>query len=455
MHALEDESLLALTRPLPPSHFQPINQTTFYTLLRDAGYAVMTSGKDDLTKATGMYLNGTYHADALGFTSYARCDGKQDAAGTSPHDPYGAYCAANSEVVNGTNSSFWQIYNKDMHSCGSNGYDCEAYSPLPQIAYEDNWVADNTVHLLESKPKGQPWFLQVSFPGPHPPFVVTASMASASVNFTYPLPVDMGDVPVHVAQVSRQDYAAELINLDHLFGKVLAAIPADERENLIIIIASDHGEMLGASIPSYFFSSRRLLNLLSLLPRPPPVGDHSDWSKSQPWNGAASVPLVILGPGLPAGASVTVPVSTMDIAGTVLDFAGLKPAPGMTTQSLRPLLGRSGTYRSYVSSGLGAWRSVAMLRPDGTNLKLVCCHGQCPGQPRNDSTVFIAEGDEDEYAGVVRGRAAASSSSSAAKDTMLLFDLDADPFDMNNLVNERPKAAGEMKELLPPGWCHN
>jgi arylsulfatase A-like enzyme len=69
------------------SNDYPVNITTFYTLLRDAGYEVMTSGKDDLTKASGPSINGSYHAAALGFTSYARCDGKDDATGPTPHDP--------------------------------------------------------------------------------------------------------------------------------------------------------------------------------------------------------------------------------------------------------------------------------------------------------------------------------------------------------------------------------
>ena len=70
------------------SNDYPVNQTTFYSLLRDAGYVVLTSGKDDLTKATGPGLNGSFHADALGFTQSARCDGKDDATGASPHDPF-------------------------------------------------------------------------------------------------------------------------------------------------------------------------------------------------------------------------------------------------------------------------------------------------------------------------------------------------------------------------------
>lgn len=226
------------------SNDYPVNQTTFYTLLRAAGYEVMTSGKDDLTKSSGPSLNGSYHASALGFTKYARCDGKQDAAGSEPHEPYGAYCAAHWEIVNGTNETLFQVYNSDMHSCGAGGYDCERASVMPQEVYEDNWVANNAVDLLKNKKEGAPWFLQVSFPGPHPPFVVTTSMMARTAGVIYPAAVDC-TMASAVQQVVRRDYAAELENLDLMFARVLAAVPADELASTFIIVASDHGEMLG------------------------------------------------------------------------------------------------------------------------------------------------------------------------------------------------------------------
>jgi hypothetical protein len=51
-------------------------ETTIYTLLKQAGYFTMTAGKDDLTKATGPGLNGTYNEAALGFATGARCEGQ-------------------------------------------------------------------------------------------------------------------------------------------------------------------------------------------------------------------------------------------------------------------------------------------------------------------------------------------------------------------------------------------
>ena len=62
------------------------------------------------------------------------------------------------------------------------------------------------------------------------------------------------------------------------------------------------------------------------------LGDHSDWGKSKPWEGSAHVPLVCSGPSaLVRRQMVRYPVTTMDLAATWLDFAGVPlTSSGMT-----------------------------------------------------------------------------------------------------------------------------
>jgi arylsulfatase A-like enzyme len=50
------------------------------------------------------------------------------------------------------------------------------------------------------------------------------------------------------------------------------------------------------------------------------------------------VPLILAGPGVPAGAVVRTPVSLIDVAPTLLDLLGLPPAPAFEGRSLVPLL---------------------------------------------------------------------------------------------------------------------
>ena len=51
---------------------------------------------------------------------------------------------------------------------------CDA-DTYPQPLYEDDFTAASAVELLRRRNKTQPFFLHVSFPGPHPPFSITGS----------------------------------------------------------------------------------------------------------------------------------------------------------------------------------------------------------------------------------------------------------------------------------------
>jgi arylsulfatase A-like enzyme len=82
--------------------------------------------------------------------------------------------------------------------------------------------------------------------------------------------------------------------LDALFG-ALASTP--RLSNTIVIITSDHGEQFG---------EHRLL-------------DHAN----SVYLSLLHVPLVIVGPGVPAGQRTPEPVSLRDIAATILDAAGV------------------------------------------------------------------------------------------------------------------------------------
>ena len=74
------------------------NTTTIYSVLRSAGYHVMTTGKDDLTKASQLGSktgypgcadcvdgDGKYHLKELGFSDALRYSGKSDVVHTQVH----------------------------------------------------------------------------------------------------------------------------------------------------------------------------------------------------------------------------------------------------------------------------------------------------------------------------------------------------------------------------------
>jgi arylsulfatase A-like enzyme len=171
---------------------------------------------------------------------------------------------------------------------------------------------------------------------------------------------------------------------------------------------------------------------------------------------------VCMGPhsfGIVRGKVINTPVSTMDLAATFLDFAGVSPHPGMTSVSLRKFLTdmdavpNASTYRSTVSSGLQdsfdanfrseipevtgtngretmekssisySWRMVVEVE---TGFKFICCKGQCPKAP---STIPAPNAEYME----------------------LLYNITADSFDMHPLsgTDEYADAMDRLRVQLP------
>jgi len=94
--------------------------------------------------------------------------------------PDGEFCNSTTITVNGKKETLWEVLQSDANKCcaaagGSSGYDCSIPTAFPQLDYEDQYIAAGAVDLLDGRPPpGVPWFLQVNFAGPHPPFIVTA-----------------------------------------------------------------------------------------------------------------------------------------------------------------------------------------------------------------------------------------------------------------------------------------
>lgn len=162
----------------------------------------------------------------------------------------------------------------------------------------------------------------------------------------------------------------------------------------------------------------------------------------KPWQASVSVPLLISGPGVPRDQVYGGPVTTLDLGGTFLDLAGVKPtafARGMTTTSLMTqMTGMNGIFplRGHVSSGYDNWRLVVKELPtspgDGnhvTSFKLICCMNRaCKGAP--PSTPKFQRPWQ-----------------------LLLYDVIGDPMHEVSLADSRPDLVEQLRVLLPDGYC--
>ena len=239
---------------------------------------------------------------------------------------------------------------------GDSGHTCPVPVNVHTNSYQDNWVTQATLDLLNNIPSNQsnkPWFIQVNWAGPHPPFIILDTMNKTVNNRTYPYPLN-GTENMQDIMIARQDYAAEIINLDIAFKTVIDKVrDIGDYDNTIFCITSDHGEMLG---------------------------DFNLWQKSKPWVASSNVPFVCQGPGIQKGKIINSYVSNMDLAATILDYAQTSMISNMTSVSLKPFLNGTWTndknkYRDYVSSGLANWRMVIQDINITTTWKFICCQG--------------------------------------------------------------------------------
>eukprot|EP01052_Picozoa_sp_SAG31_P027837 SAG31_NODE_2639_length_5327_cov_15.148240_4_plen_131_part_00 len=89
--------------------------------------------------------------------------------------------------------------------------------------YEDDFTAVNAIKLLERAPLDKPWFLHVSFPGPHDPFLVTTDMRNtASDGRVWPSAQDNphnGRMnQTRLRKFKRFDFCASSLVLAHVQG---------------------------------------------------------------------------------------------------------------------------------------------------------------------------------------------------------------------------------------------
>ncbi len=365
----------------------PIQQTTFYALLRAAGYHVAGCGKFDLHKKSPTWgLDGRHLLPEWGFSDGIDNAGKFDAissGASTPRDPYMGMLHRR-----GLAAVHVQDFNRRR---GPQSYSNTAPTPLPDDAYCDNWIAANGLRLLRGAPSGKPWFLQVNFTGPHNPMDITRSMEQPVRGRSFPQPNRASDFDPATHNAIRQNYTAMVENIDRWLGVYLEEIRRrGELENTLIVYSSDHGEMLG---------------------------DHNRWGKSLPYQPSIGVPLVIAGPEVESAIRSRALVSLIDLAATFLEAAGLRVPVDMDSRSLRPLLaGKAKSHRGHLLSALNEWSAVW----DG-RYKLVS--GFRP--------------------------AARDKKDAAAPSETLLFDLDADPLENHNLAAREGAHVERLSRWLP------
>ncbi|WP_165969610.1 sulfatase-like hydrolase/transferase [Nonomuraea terrae] len=248
--------------------------------------------------------------------------------------------------------------------------------------YEPEVQTDLAVEFLAEQ--DGPFFLTVSYNPPHDPY----DSVPAPLRAGYP--IERMTVPPNTPDTPEQRelqrlYWSAITAVDAQIGRVAAELERlGLRRNTIIVVTSDHGDLLGA---------------------------HGLRAKQSPYAEAVRVPMVINGPGVPACRPAGL-LGLVDLAPTLLGLLGLPPI-GTYGRDLSDRLRAGGPLRGELLTG--NWVSFDNGYDQGI--------GEWRGLGAEDLT----------YARTADGR------------PWLLFDDRADPWQLDNLVAD-PAAAGRVAE---------
>ena len=241
----------------------------------------------------------------------------------------------------------WQALHDDANQLQHN-YSCpQAYrTPIPEALYPTAYVRDRAISYLESRREDdQPFFAFVSFPDPHHPFNPPGKYWDlySPDDFDVSLPYTMHQNPTEPmrwlydnwknggAQTTPQTAmmldeqqikeamaltAGMMAFVDDAVGDVMATLKDNEQwDNTVVCYNSDHGDYLGD------------FNMLL--------------KGALPFRGITRVPFIWSDPANRAGSVTPALTSTVDIAATILDRAGIDRFNGMQGRSFRSVVERN------------------------------------------------------------------------------------------------------------------
>lgn len=200
------------------------------------------------------------------------------------------------------------------------------------------YLTDATLEALEGR-RGRPWFAHVTYIRPHPPLVAPAPWNRLVDPAEVPPPVAAGTPhpfrqawhsaptafslfagfdgdcagldPATVAEL-RAVYLGLAAEVDHHLGRLLEWLDATgQRDDTLVIVTGDHGEMLG---------------------------DQGMWGKESVFSPAHHVPLIVRDPRGGAARRHDGLTEAVDLAPTILAWLGGGAPPAMDGRSLLPLL---------------------------------------------------------------------------------------------------------------------
>lgn len=265
----------------------------------------------------------------------------------------------------------------------------------PEHLHPTTWVVTEAQQWLYRRDPTVPFFLYLSFHRPHAPFDPPQWAFDQCLDLldNGPLPVPIGDwvehweqyrddarpdahvahYPPDVQRRAQAGYFGHLVHIDQQVSRFLQILGEfGLARDTLVCFTSDHGEMLG---------------------------DHHMWRKGYPYEGSSRIPFVLNGPDIAPGEVIDEVIELRDLMPTLLDWAHVPIPDGLDGRSILPLLTDTDSKTS--------WRTEL----HGEHAML----GQSFHWIRTDRYKYVWH---------------------SGTGVQELFDLDADPQELRNLVEE-------------------
>ncbi|MEQ8665254.1 MAG: choline-sulfatase [Rhodospirillales bacterium] len=296
-----------------------------------------------------------------------------------------------------------------------------------QYDYDDEvaFRAERKIYELARAPEDTPFCLVTAFIHPHDPYATrqkywdlydhdavdlprTPALARNALDphsrrIYDGLAADEFDTTENDIRNARHAYFGNVSYFDEQVGRLVTALEdTGLADNTVIVVTSDHGDMLG---------------------------ERGLWAKMSYFEDSARVPLIVKGPGVPAGKRVANAVSHVDLLPTLTDLAsssGAGPEPEFADRldgrSLIPLIAGDGDRDEAIGEYMGECAAAPVIMIRRGNLKYI-------HSPTDPDQLYDVVADPDERNNLANARGYATRMKALRQEI-------ADNYNMDRIVND-------------------
>ena len=232
---------------------------------------------------------------------------------------------------------YWAAFNRG-HAYHAPIYYRDTAEPIATDAYEPDLQTDLACAFLEEADP-RPFCLVVAWGPPHTPLQPPARTAARYRAQDMPVPPGVPPAEAERARSERARYYGLITSLDENVDRLLQTLDRHGASgNTVVCFTADHGDLLG---------------------------EHGLYRKGRPEEPSIRVPLLLRWPGtIPTGVRADLAVASIDLCPTLLGLAGLSAPAGVQGRDLSACLRgvtAAPTDPVYIEGRLGApdeWRAL-------------------------------------------------------------------------------------------------